>query len=164
MQKEWEIIKKDLLRSGGDFLLRPKSEPHLDKLLKGGRERKSKEIRTLDGDDGLCHQISIREWQRGRGDLITGYALSEDGGWRQHSWLEANGVILEPTRRARKCYWGVRLSDNDAASWSKQIPAKKLRWWQPVGVLLILILIAGTIFWASQGAPLPFPEPEPLRI
>lgn len=39
----------------------------------------------------------------------TGYALSDDGLWRQHSWgLEADGVVVETTFE-RRSYVGIVL-------------------------------------------------------
>jgi hypothetical protein len=41
----------------------------------------------------------------------TGYALSEDGLWRQHSWgLREDGGVVETTS-GREMYVGLRLPD-----------------------------------------------------
>ena len=49
--------------------------------------------------------------------LVTGYALSDDGLWRQHSWVMDDQVIYETTVK-RTQYYGFVLD-----------PAEAVRFW-----------------------------------
>jgi hypothetical protein len=51
---------------------------------------------------------------RGTANIATGYGLSEDGLWRQHSWLWNGKKVLETTV-PRTIYFGVMLNDVEAA-------------------------------------------------
>jgi len=48
-----------------------------------------------------CHENTATLFQQGKiKELHTGYALSDDGLWRQHSWgVDVNGKIIETTER-----------------------------------------------------------------
>ncbi len=63
-----------------------------------------------------CHRNVSRLWRRKRSGLIgigTGYALSSDGLWRQHSWGMGRLGIVETTE-ARMKYFGQFLRGKDA--------------------------------------------------
>lgn len=68
-------------------------------------------IDLVAGEHSQCHQNTATLLLNGIADTIyTGYALSEDGLWRQHSWGERrNGVLLETTT-PRLVYVGARLN------------------------------------------------------
>jgi hypothetical protein len=58
-----------------------------------------------------CHWNVAHLWKsenRQISGIGTGYALSEDGLWRQHSWCLTSTGILETTE-LRHTYFGVRL-------------------------------------------------------
>jgi hypothetical protein len=65
-----------------------------------------------------CHHNVADLWRgkRKRSRIIaiaTGYALSDDGLWRQHSWALTNSGIIETTE-PRVRYFGVTLSGQAA--------------------------------------------------
>jgi hypothetical protein len=63
-----------------------------------------------------CHRNASRLWSRKRNGLIgigTGYALSGDGLWRQHSWGMGRRGIVETTE-VRFTYFGQLLQRQDA--------------------------------------------------
>ena len=64
------------------------------------------------GLDSSCHQTSaiLQLLAPGRRHIVTGYALSEDGCWRRHSWAMQDGKVMEPTVE-RLQYFGVTLED-----------------------------------------------------
>ncbi len=69
---------------------------------------------------GWCHRNVARVWvsrQPGIVGIGTGYALSEDGLWRQHSWGVLKNGILETTV-ARTKYFGVMLKGIAADSFA----------------------------------------------
>lgn len=77
-------------------------------------------IRLQVGEQSECHANSARLWrsQPDKFCLITGYALSEDQMWRRHSWIIDNTEHLIETTTERVKYFGVRLSEPQAASFS----------------------------------------------
>ena len=63
-----------------------------------------------------CHHNVARLWLRRRRTLTavcTGYSLSDDGLWRQHSWGACHGSIIETTILRQK-YFGVMLQGESA--------------------------------------------------
>ncbi|SDS95387.1 hypothetical protein [Actinoplanes derwentensis] len=106
----WRQWCRDLLAHGGELVVPPGSpDGDLDALLStstvftGAR-------RVAAGDDGDCHGNVARLWIDGAVPAIgTGYALSPDGLWRQHSWaLDADGTLVETTE-PRTAYVGIVL-------------------------------------------------------
>ncbi len=65
----------------------------------------------MPGDDNGCHANAARLWTDGTAAAIgTGYALSDDGLWRQHSWgVDAGGAPVETTA-VRVSYVGITLT------------------------------------------------------
>ena len=116
-QPELKQLKKLLLGLGGDFLVAPPRQPDQDipDLLKEGflfygpitlREMKC----------GSCHQNVASVWIKKRSEIVgiaTGYALSDDGLWRQHSWGITRDGIFETTKTRLK-YFGIRLQGQKA--------------------------------------------------
>jgi hypothetical protein len=63
------------------------------------------------GDPRECHLNAVRLWRAEECDAIgTGYALSADGLWREHSWGVRDGHLVETTEPRIK-YLGVVMSD-----------------------------------------------------
>ena len=54
-----------------------------------------------------CHGNAATLFRAGKGMIATGYALDEDGLWRQHSWVvDSKRRVIETTVR-RKAYYGI---------------------------------------------------------
>jgi hypothetical protein len=95
-------LRRNLLRFGGSEVNLELREPHLDILIS---ERAmvwdgavSKRVRG--GELHRCHINVARHYERQarpRWRIATGYGLSDDGLWRQHSWLCGNKSIGETT-------------------------------------------------------------------
>lgn len=74
---------------------------------------------------GACHRNVAKLWFRKALKLAaigTGYALSEDGSWRMHSWgIRKDGRVVETTV-VRMKYFGLVLRDREAelfAEWNQ---------------------------------------------
>lgn len=70
-------------------------------------EANDSNVEFVEGEPGACHENVAGLLQRDELDSgWAGYALSEDGLWRHHSWGKRNGKIVETTVE-RLVYWGV---------------------------------------------------------
>jgi hypothetical protein len=78
-------------------------------LLKLGSIDNGREAILRLGNPSDCHENSARLHQQEpqRYEVRTGYALSEDGIWRPHSWVfDANTDDIIETTEARVTYFG----------------------------------------------------------
>ena len=73
-------------------------------------------MRPVPGEAGECHRNVAVRWIDGQVDTIaTGYALSGDNLWRQHSWgIDPDGVLAETTDE-RHAYVGIVLPAGTAS-------------------------------------------------
>ena len=112
-QPDLKLLKSLLLKIGGEYLVAPpKFDPDIPMLLRNGfvmsGEIKAKIMRT-----SMCHQNVAAAWRNHKTGVVaiaTGYALSDDGLWRQHSWGILRYGILETTE-VRIRYFGILLQD-----------------------------------------------------
>jgi hypothetical protein len=70
-----------------------------------------------------CHRNSCDLWEANRNNpdirvhIATGYALTKDGMWRQHSWvvwIKARSVKIVETTTPRIAYFGFVMTDKEA--------------------------------------------------
>lgn len=101
-----------------EHLVVPHGDPDLGMVLARG-EFWGGSSRVELGRRNGCHANAARLWEQGRGDIATGYALSPDGYWRQHSWVVAPDGIIETTQE-RTRYYGAVLTDTEAAGFAAQ--------------------------------------------
>ena len=124
---EWEKFNQLhnlLLRIGGCETCFPDIEEDMDKILLRGRFWPGKSKMML-GDPNHCHANACNLWERNYKEhevrICTGYALSSDGCWRQHSWLrheydtatQCRARIIETTAK-RVAYFGFEMVDGEA--------------------------------------------------
>lgn len=112
-------LEKKLLSLGGSFaLIKPNEKDH-EKILSRGERRpgKGKHVYFLDGEPSRCHETAAEEAAKDPAwlGIATGYALSQDGVWRQHSWGHWHKTrnIVESTEE-RVLYFGFVLRDEEA--------------------------------------------------
>ena|SRR5579883_1421364 len=119
-------LEQKLLLFGGTRMVF-RYEPDLKLLLKRG-ELFDEPAEFVPGEASHCHLNVARLWREYKGDVSigTGYALSEDDLWRQHSWLIREKPIagqyrlIETTIRRVK-YFGVILTEAEAKVFYKRI-------------------------------------------
>jgi len=104
-------LKDILLDIGGWAACIPRIEPDLDKLLQRGRRFPGKS-KTMRGERSRCHSNSAYCWDENRElcSICTGYALTRDGMWRQHSWILTNDRIVVETTVKRIQYFGYVMT------------------------------------------------------
>lgn len=117
-------LEQKLLAVGGTRMIY-RYEPDLKQLLTNAIVFDA-QIELIRGELHNCHSNVAHYWNKNRERLaiVTGYALSEDGLWRQHSWLLRKNVIVEQCRLLettirREKYFGIILTDNEAEIFSK---------------------------------------------
>ncbi len=103
-------LGKRLLELGGAVVCYRPYEPLLALILERGGPfpGEGSEVRVMNRSQ--CHTNSATLWYESRGEvtIVSGYALSADGIWRQHSWGLDGGRVIETTCE-RKLYYGVEL-------------------------------------------------------
>lgn len=127
-QERWRRWCRHLLSFGGDLVVPPvHPDPDLDELLTGVRSWGPAD-HLQPGEDGSCHENVAILWVDGAAaEVGTGYALSEDGLWRQHSWgVDADGTVIETTEE-RLRYVGVALVEVEAAKFAANNAMSHLR-------------------------------------
>lgn len=71
-----------------------------------------------------CHFNSAQLWVDKKDKLLlyTGYALSDDGMWREHSWcvVDDGSLTVIETTTPRLAYFGFQLSDMEASDFYEQ--------------------------------------------
>ena len=114
--ERWRNWCRILLSHGGSVVVPPRNpETDLEALL---AEATPMSLRTQHwpGDPGECHRNVGAMWIDGTIESIcTGYALSDDQLWRQHSWgLSVGGELVETTDQ-RRAYVGITLPAGPAS-------------------------------------------------
>ncbi len=91
-------LEQKLLLFGGTRMIF-RYEPDLKLLLDRG-EVFDEPAELVPGEPSQCHLNVARLWneQKGEVSIVTGYALSEDDLWRQHSWLIREKLIARQGR------------------------------------------------------------------
>ena len=101
-----------LVCAPGQLVVPPLAADPLVAVLPDHGRRLEGRTRSAEGEPSQCHANACLLWLAGEVDsVVTGYALSGDGLWRQHSagW-DFDGTVVETTE-ARDAYFAGRLSD-----------------------------------------------------
>jgi hypothetical protein len=115
-QPEFEHLQLLLLRLGGIFIVAPnKPDWDVPRLLKSGILMNGP-VTLKKMQSSMCHQNIATVWRFQKPPIVsiaTGYALTEDGLWRQHSWGVLQNGLLETTQE-RTRYFGILFSSSEA--------------------------------------------------
>lgn len=112
------VLRDRLLAFGGCQACLPLIEEDYDAIMTRGELFYGTGVRMRKGQPSQCHLNSALLWDANRGacQIATGYALSDDGYWRQHSWvvqpLQTKYRVWETTVK-RVAYFGFVLSDEE---------------------------------------------------
>lgn len=117
------IQLRDLLLSfGGEEACMPYIEEDIDNILIYGQLwQGGNKVKMMKGEPSQCHYNSCALYKANLlntkfdGDLTiaTGYALSKDGMWRQHSWLvlrKCRSYKIVETTEKREAYFGFAMN------------------------------------------------------
>jgi hypothetical protein len=120
---DWKRLSRKLLRIGGRALVVPwGDEPHLADLVERGGSMTTRFAVQFPGAPRECHWNVIRlcEASAGTVHVGTGYALTSDGLWQQHSW-GVNAKQIVETTELREAYFGIVLTPREAKSFAKKL-------------------------------------------
>jgi hypothetical protein len=113
----WDI----LLQAGGAEVVGQMETPEeLDRLIGRGFFQDGAGAKLRLGLPTKCHANAAYAWAREKKKyaIVTGYALSDDGLWRQHSWLrDQKGRIIETTD-PRLLYYGYEMTTVETMAFS----------------------------------------------
>ena len=108
-------LKERLLSFAGEAVCLTACEPDLENIMDYGQFWLGYNAKKKRGEDCHCHSNSAMLWEVNKDKTVicTGYALSADGMWRQHSWLihtkpRSNRVV--ETTRPRILYYGFAMT------------------------------------------------------
>lgn len=121
-------LRKKLLQFAGHNVCLPVTEPDLDNILNRGQLWYGDIAKVIKGKPSRCHENASLYFLKNNhncnpGVLIcTGYAISDDGMWRQHSWCickKANKTQIIETTVKRVAYFGFVLQPEEAVIFAK---------------------------------------------
>lgn len=108
MKKTLRALRDRILTFGGDEVLLNTRDEDAEKVLERGQFFYGSKYMKK-GEDCRCHQNAAYLWDanRGRCQIATGYALSEDGLWRQHSWVvqPMTRTVMSPGCKITENQW-----------------------------------------------------------
>ncbi len=108
-QPDLKRLKALLLRFGGDFLVPPPDSDGIVPVLLGFGFLTNGPITMKTMKVRSCHENVAAVWKARKFGIIafaTGFALSNDGLWRRHSWGILRDGVLETTE-PRLMYFGI---------------------------------------------------------
>lgn len=103
-----KLLKEKLLALGGKTIIWMPVDPDMENIIKNGREFPIENRRRFRGEPNKCHGNTARLFLQEDGiEIATGYALSKDERWRQHSWGWEKGRVVESTQPFTGYYGAV---------------------------------------------------------
>lgn len=110
---EWdcEALKHKLLSVGGQAVIFMGKIDEYEDLLEMGEFASGENVKMWKLSGSRCHQnveYIVRRWPHFKG--FIGYALSNDGAWRYHSWAyDPVRNCIRETTELRLMYFGIPL-------------------------------------------------------
>lgn len=122
-QEKWSAFRQLILQHGGDEVVPPATpDPLIETIGERGTVTGCDAVVSMRGVKSECHANAVALWRRRDAVAIgTGYALSDDGLWREHSWAWDDQDRVIETSEARRRYFGVRFAGSDAEWFASMI-------------------------------------------
>lgn len=119
------VLRDKLLSFGGAEACMPIIEEDYDNIMNRGQLFYGKGTHFRKGEPCRCHSNACYLWEanKGRCQIATGYALSSDGIWRQHSWVVqpiATKWRVWETTEPRVAYFGFIMDDDECERFCEQ--------------------------------------------
>lgn len=118
--EQFAPLESRLLGKGGERVVNPGYEPDLGKIMDRGQDWEGSPVSFRPMCARNCHGNAAELHVKTGHHIATGYALSDDGLWRQHSWgvHKNTGKPIETTTHRDK-YHGVVLNTEEAAQFTR---------------------------------------------
>ncbi len=97
-------LRAKLLAIGGARVIWHIRDDHIGEILDLGRQF-AEPAKLVVNESRECHRNTALLFLHNQASPVTGYALSDDGYWRQHSWGWTGTEVLETTK-SRVAYYG----------------------------------------------------------
>jgi hypothetical protein len=105
-------LKEKLTKIAGEMIV-PSEDSDLHQIINEVNLLDKYMVRLEPGVAGQCHR-NVAHYSATKGYRIcTGWALSDDGLWHQHSWCLAGNELVETTVK-RQRYFGIFVDGKDA--------------------------------------------------
>ena len=93
----------------------PRPETDLEKILENGHLFDNP-VEVISGLPSQCHSNCAHIWFHYQDDckIAVGWGLSDDGLWRQHTWIITHDDRLLETTEERIKYFGVKLNKSES--------------------------------------------------
>jgi hypothetical protein len=115
-EPRWVQLGKKLMALGGArIVLCWESKIDMSRLLTRGQAFQG-DVVFRRGRTSQCHSNVARQWKKlhkSGFQIVVGWALSDDGLWRQHTWGLMNDSVIETTEY-REIYYGYTLNDDES--------------------------------------------------
>lgn len=123
--KKLSELRNRLLNFLGESVCLAYIEEDIDDILNYGQFWLGHNAKMMRGEPCHCHSNACnlyeQNWDKTR--ICTGYALSEDGMWRQHSWLiwikDRSNQIIETTVK-RVAYYGFIMDEDQCEKFCEE--------------------------------------------
>ena len=126
--EKYEELKQRLLAVAGQAVCFHYEEDLLD-ILRRGQFFRGYDAISRRGEPCQCHSNSAALWQANQGltKIATGYALSRDGMWRQHSWCvmwnqKTDAYQVIETTEPRLLYYGYVMNSAECEKFLSDNP------------------------------------------
>lgn len=125
MDERLFVLREKLIQFAGEAVCLPGYEEDLSEILEYGQFWIGNNIKMMRGEPSHCHANASRCWEANKDKcrICTGYALSPDGMWRQHSWViwmkPRSNQIVETTV-PRIAYFGYVMTDEQCEKFADE--------------------------------------------
>jgi hypothetical protein len=121
-QAAWNRFAAVLLVHGGEQVVPPLAPDLLVDVFRTHGRVWPTPARFVEGRASACHHNAVALWRSGEAAAMgSGYALSEDRLWREHTWGIAHDGQLIETTEPRTAYFGIELRDGSAERFARWI-------------------------------------------
>ena len=125
--RKWRVLEERLLSFGGKRLVKAGYEPDLEAILAWGELIDGRRAAFYRGEGNKCHANAGFLFHLFPEDtrVMTGYALSKDGLWRQHSWgVDTEDGTITETTEMREKYFGFRMTRQESEKFARDNPSQ----------------------------------------
>lgn len=115
-QGEFIMQLRDTLFKYGGSVLSYWPNDETPEVLRKGVILDGAQFKRIGMSPRNCHDNAVQLGREVEAKVWTGFALSQDGCWRSHSWCELGGQFIETTV-PRVAYFGIKVPRKRWENW-----------------------------------------------